>query len=142
VSLKPLIVYLDSSDYSVLSDPTRRTPTLDRVCIELREFAKTTEVKFAYSGAHLCEMAPLNEKSTHAAAARADLLVDLCGRNAFISFDRLIKAELIFFLMPMGYQSMPYLPTPIGFQRSKTSSHLFNGPTWPVKLTKRGKRVV
>ena len=39
-------------------------------------------------------MAPLDAKFASVAAARADLLVELCGRNAFISFDRLIASEL------------------------------------------------
>lgn len=40
------------------------------------------------------EMAPLSSTYTPAAAARADLLVGLCGRNAVISLDRLVKLEL------------------------------------------------
>jgi hypothetical protein len=39
-------------------------------------------------------MAPVEAKHTSSASARADLLVQLCGRNAFISFDRLFESEI------------------------------------------------
>lgn len=90
----PLVVYLDSSDYSALSDPRRRTAVLDKVRGELLELAKSPFVVFAFSGAHLSEISPIEAKYAQAATARADLLVELCGRNAFISVDRLINAEL------------------------------------------------
>ena len=89
-----VVIYLDSNDYSTLSDPRRRTDALDKVRCALLELASSPSVLFAFSGAHLSEMAPLEAKYAPAATARADLLIELCGRNAFISFDRLIKAEL------------------------------------------------
>jgi hypothetical protein len=90
----PITVYLDSSDYSTLSDPRRRTDSLDQVRSGLQELAKSGLVHFAFSGAHLSEMAPLDAKFAPAATARADLLIELCGRNAFISFDRLVALEV------------------------------------------------
>jgi hypothetical protein len=90
----PVTVYLDSSDYSTLSDPRHRTGNLDQVRETLQELAKSNLVRFVFSGAHLSEMAPLDAKYTPAATARADLLVELCGRNALVSFDRLIASEL------------------------------------------------
>lgn len=89
-----ITVYLDSNDYSTLSDPRRRTDRIDQVRTALQELAKSRLVRFAFSGVHLSEMAPLDTKFAPAATARADLLVELCGRNAFISFDRLIASEL------------------------------------------------
>ncbi len=40
------------------------------------------------------EMAPLHAAFTPQAAARADLLVALCGKNALIAFERVFKAEV------------------------------------------------
>lgn len=40
------------------------------------------------------EMAPLAPAFTESAAARADFLSDLCGRNALISHDRILDSEL------------------------------------------------
>lgn len=96
----PITVYLDSNDYSTLSDPRRRTDSIDQVRIALQELAKSDLVSFAFSGVHLSEMAPLDAKFAPAATARADLLVELCGRNAFISFDRLAALELAHLVNP------------------------------------------
>ena len=90
----PPLVYLDSNDYSTLSDPRRNSQDNLETREALRHLAATNRVQFAFSGVHLSEMAPLQSGYTSAAAARADLLVELCGRRAFVSFDRLLKLEL------------------------------------------------
>jgi hypothetical protein len=70
------------------------TPKLESVRSALLALAKSETVQFVFSGVHLSEMAPLEAKYAPAAAARADLLVELCERNTFISFDRVIEAEI------------------------------------------------
>lgn len=70
------------------------TPKLESVRSELLALAKSESLQFVFSGVHLSEMAPLEAKYAPAAAARADLLVELCARNAFISFDRVVEAEI------------------------------------------------
>lgn len=90
----PPIICLDNNDYSTLSDPSRRTDELDGIRDQLLEFARSGSVIFAFAGSHLMEMAPLKPEHTAAAAARADLLVALCGKSALISIDRLARGEL------------------------------------------------
>lgn len=89
----PIVVYLDSSDYSVLSDPRRSSKTEETRKL-LVGLARSPGIVFAFSGIHISEMAPLESKYTAAAAARTDLMVELCNRNTFISYDRIIKAEM------------------------------------------------
>lgn len=89
----PLRVYLDSSDFSTLSNPGRSIEQ-EAVRSQLSEWADTGLVQFVFSGTHLMEMAPLSATYTPAAAARADLVVGLCRRNAVISFDRLVVLEM------------------------------------------------
>lgn len=89
----PLLVYLDSSDFSTLSNPGRSNEQ-EVVRSQLTGLTESGLVQFVFSGTHLMEMAPLSSTYTPAAAARADLLVELCGRNAVISFDKLVKLEL------------------------------------------------
>lgn len=89
-----LIVYLDSSDYSELSNPRRQSADRDALRDEFLRWSNSRKVLFTYSGVHLSEMAPLDPAYSPAATARADLLVALCKRNCFISFDELIKREL------------------------------------------------
>ena len=90
----PLLVYLDSSDFSVLSDPRGVSPPLEAVRKQLEKWVDFGWVRCVFSTAHLCEMTPLNETSAAAAVARTDLLVRLCKRHCLISFDRLVRAEL------------------------------------------------
>lgn len=90
-----LTAYLDSSDYSALSDPSRRTEATEQTRHALIALARSGRVRFAFSGTHLSEMAPLAPQFVPSAAARADLLVELCGRVALISFDRLLSMELL-----------------------------------------------
>ena len=92
--LPPAHVYLDSADYSLLSNPRQRTDAVDKLRSELQGFVAQGTVKYVFSGANLSEMAPTASKHSPAATARADLLVEFCGKNAFISFDKLIRLEL------------------------------------------------
>ncbi|ASN72586.1 hypothetical protein 9F4_10 [uncultured Caudovirales phage] len=52
------------------------------------------EAVFVFSGAHISEMSPMDQEYASAASERTRLMVELCGRNTMISFDRLMKAEL------------------------------------------------
>lgn len=92
--MPPLRVYLDSSDYSVLSDPKRITNDLSAVLQTLREFKERGVISIYFSGTLLSEMAPLHSEYADAAVRRANLLVELCGRNAMLSQDRVFSAEL------------------------------------------------
>lgn len=89
-----LVVCLDNNDYSTLSDSSKRTDELDAIRLQLLNLANSGKVTFAFAGTHLMEMAPLDPSHTLEAAARADLLVALCGKNALISFEQILKAEV------------------------------------------------
>ena len=89
-----IVVYLDSQDYSKLSDTRISNERLRSVAAELKELAKSPKVKFAYSCLHISESASTSADYSFLAEQRADFLATLCGRNALISIDRLIAAEL------------------------------------------------
>jgi hypothetical protein len=91
---RPLLVYLDSNDYSSLSDPRQQNDALRSIRSALLKFAAEGSVEYVFSGANLSEMAPVGGRHPMAASLRADLLVELCGPSALISFDKVIKAEL------------------------------------------------
>ena len=57
--MQPPVVYLDSSDWSRLSDPRRRSVGTDKIRDRLRNHAQEGTARFVFSAAHLCEMAPL-----------------------------------------------------------------------------------
>ncbi|WP_434601783.1 hypothetical protein J3P91_22345 [Pseudomonas sp. Z4-7] len=91
--IKPTLVYLDSCDYSALSKPHLSESEAEHLAT-LKALRLSGEVLFVFSGAHISEMSPLDQQYSAAAVARTSLMVDLCGRNTLISFDRLMKAEL------------------------------------------------
>lgn len=86
--------YLDSQDYSTLTDT--KTLTADRVQIReaLISFAREQKVQFVFSAAAVCEAVAVSPEATRLAELKAELLSDLCGANALISFDRLLHAEV------------------------------------------------
>jgi hypothetical protein len=87
--------YLDSQDYSVLTDPRQASPDREKICAELRELASSGQVKFVFSAAVVSESVAVNAGSTHLAELKGDLLSFLCGSNALLSLDRLVRAEVL-----------------------------------------------
>lgn len=95
---RPLRIYLDSSDFSVLSNPRSNEPTKETTLAHLRRWTQSGEIECFYSGSLLCEIAPLDGAASLPASRRAELLVELCGRRALVSQDRLVASELSFAL--------------------------------------------
>jgi hypothetical protein len=90
----PVRLYLDSSDYSVLSDPVRAAREAPGVLDQLRRHIEAGELECFFSAAHLTEMAPVAPRYSDAALRRADMLIELCGRNAMIHIERLFDSEV------------------------------------------------
>ncbi|HBK43046.1 MULTISPECIES: hypothetical protein [unclassified Polynucleobacter] len=91
---RPIRVFLDSADYSILSDEKCCTPQLDELRERLIRWADSGAVEFWYSGTLLSEMAPLENQGIDASVRRSELLVRLCKTQALISFDRILQMEL------------------------------------------------
>lgn len=89
-----ITVYLDSQDYSNLTDPKQLTPALNATRDSLLAYARAGTVRFLFSSVAICEFVPLSSESVHLAAKKAEFLSDLCGTNALVSFDRLISMEI------------------------------------------------
>ncbi len=102
----PIRVYLDSSDYSVLSDPERESREAPGVLEALKRSVQSGQIECFFSGAHLTEMAPTEARYTPAARRRADLLVDLCSKNCMVSHDVLFEREM---LVALGVSSPPVI---------------------------------
>lgn len=87
--------YLDSQDYSTLTD----TKTLSADRIQVREallsFAQKRKVQFVFSAAAVCEAVAVSPEATRLAELKAEFLGDLCGANALVSFDRLLHGEVV-----------------------------------------------
>jgi hypothetical protein len=92
----PLKIYLDSSDFSVLSDPKH----LSRIEIrELRsqlfKWRAENKVKFFYSAVHVVEAAAVEAQYTEKAKERSRLIHDLCGCNVFDIFPEVLRRETL-----------------------------------------------
>lgn len=90
----PLRVYLDSSDYSVLSDPQRMSREAPGVLEVLRGLRDAGSVEFFFSAAHITEMAPLQQGYADAGVRRASVLAELCGGNCLVHHEILFEAEV------------------------------------------------
>lgn len=86
--------YLDSQDYSALTDSKLTAPDRLKIREALLHFARSKQVRFAFSAAAVCEAVALTPDAARLAESKAELLSDLCGSNALISFDRLVVAEV------------------------------------------------
>jgi hypothetical protein len=85
--------YLDSQDYSTLTDPNLDAPHLREIRDALLHLARSRQVRFAFSAAAVCELVAMRPDAAHLAELKAELLTDLCGSNALVSFDRLATEE-------------------------------------------------
>lgn len=90
---EPTLIYLDSCDYSALSKPQLSKLEAQQLA-SLRALKLSGKAIFVFSGAHISEMSPLAPQYATTAAERTGLMVELCGRNTLVSFDKLMKAEL------------------------------------------------
>lgn len=93
-----ITVYLDSQDYSILTDRRQLTPELNDIRDRLLAYSRSGSVRFVFSGVVVCEAAPLTPDSVTLAAQKADFLSDLCGENALMSLDKLIMREMLVLL--------------------------------------------
>ncbi len=87
-------IFLDSSDYSVLSDTSKQNPALADVLQKLLDLKDLDRIRFYYSGTILSEMAPLDPAYSSAAEQRTDMLVRLCGTNALAWHSTILASEL------------------------------------------------
>lgn len=87
--------YLDTQDYSVLSDPRSANPTILQTRRRLQEFADEGTVRFVFSSIAVCESVAVTSEAAQLAEKRAELLGSLCRNNALIYMSRLLSLEAV-----------------------------------------------
>jgi hypothetical protein len=92
--LEILEVYLDSSDFSTLSNPKTLTPEFSKVLDQLKKFRDEGKVNFRFSNVHVTEVAPVVATENLAAEMRAELMLELCGSKVMIDYTRLLESEV------------------------------------------------
>jgi hypothetical protein len=93
-SQHPLQVYLDSSDFSDLSDPKKAT-VCRPVALQLIEWRNKGKIEIRCSQAHVCEMAPTAPQHLDLARRRAECIVQLCGKRTLLAHGDLATAEVV-----------------------------------------------
>jgi hypothetical protein len=88
-------VYLDSSDFSKLSDPHSPDASLSRVRDELFELRDAGLCQFRFSLVHVCEMAPKDAAAMEASVRRLGLAQDLCSSKCLRATDEIDRVELL-----------------------------------------------
>lgn len=92
---RPLQVYLDSSDFSNLSNPNKRDPNLQQIDNALICYQKSGLIEVRFSYAHIMEAAPTEADYLNSAAKRLSYIKKICGPKCMVSPIDLIRMELI-----------------------------------------------
>lgn len=87
-------IYLDSCDYSNLAT-NDGSESCEKLKSMLRIGIDSGDILIVFSCVHVAEFAPLEAKHSVHSEGRIDLLVSLCGKNTLISFDSIIRAEIM-----------------------------------------------
>ncbi|MDD5240783.1 MAG: hypothetical protein PHG47_03560 [Sulfuricella sp.] len=93
----PLVVYLDSSGFSDLSDDRKiqKEPRLVNIRDELLYLQSTDQIQIRYSAFHILEAAHLTPESKPMAMSRAAAIQQLCGNKALIHYQDLFHKEIV-----------------------------------------------
>lgn len=91
---RPLIVYLDSSDFSVLSDNRQKTEMHMRVEQRLLDWQEAGAIQLRFSYAHVIEAAAVRQTDVGAARSRLLHIQRLCGKSALVDPFSLFEAEV------------------------------------------------
>lgn len=102
--MRPLQIYLDSSDFSALSAPNR-TSAHDDVEKKLLTWLDAGVIEIRFSYLHVVEASPIRPKDIESATARFQKIVQLCGKKCLISTISIVEREIS---SPGDWQSSSY----------------------------------
>lgn len=91
--MKPLQIYLDSSDFSNLSSPNCESNLL-RIEEQLIKWQNAGLIEMRFSYVHIIEASPTRREDIDVAAARLQKIRELCGTKCFISTLSIIDQEV------------------------------------------------
>lgn len=94
MSSKPVVVYLDSSDISVLSNPLMRTDELIQMETTLLDMREKGLIEFRFSMIHVIEAAPKDQDSIEWAKQRFNYLSMLCNNKCIASYVDILEQEV------------------------------------------------
>lgn len=90
----PLKVYLDSCDFSDLSDPAKDSREIREIFSRLHQWSVSGEVVFIYSYVHIAEVTPTTVDAIFHARRRGEMIATLCRGNCFKFPQKILRNEL------------------------------------------------
>jgi hypothetical protein len=91
----PIQVYLDSSDYSILSDPRKNDEKLIKIKNELISLVNQGLIEIRFSFVHVLEMAHVGIENRELSLCRFALMKELCGTKTLKSIPDMENTEII-----------------------------------------------
>ncbi|UMZ10223.1 hypothetical protein I9018_22375 [Pseudomonas sp. MPFS] len=93
--INPIRVYLDSSDFSNLSCPSKKnTNSAQAFRAKLREWVEHGDIEIRYSMAHIMEAVPMDPDTIEQGRLRLDCIRELCREKVFVDPISLVTQEL------------------------------------------------
>lgn len=90
----PLSIYLDSSDFSYLSDPVGDQEKKLAIKNKLKRWVDTKKIDIRYSITHIMEALPTQEQAMELGRQRLSCMQELCGKKVLLDQITLIADEL------------------------------------------------
>lgn len=91
---KPIIVYLDSDDYSIFSDDSRRTPEIIRIENQLLQFRDENKIEIRFSHINVIEAAPTKPEDKVSSSKRLQTIKKFCELKCLASYVLAIEYEI------------------------------------------------
>ncbi len=91
---KPLIVYLDSNDYSVFSDGAKRTSEIIEIENHLLQLRDENKIEIRFSHINVVEAAPTKPEDKFSSSKRLRTIKKFCGQKCLDSYVFVLENEV------------------------------------------------
>ena len=91
---KPLIVYLDSSDYSVFSDDSAKTHEISNIENQLLLLRDEGKIEIRFSHINVIEAAPTKPEDILSSSKRLQTIKRICGNKCVASYVLVLEHEI------------------------------------------------
>ena len=136
----PLQIYLDSSDFSNLSDPAKRVPFVD-VERQLLAWRDQGLIDLRFSFVHVAEFAPIGPEHLSAAQMRADCITRLCGSKTLKAPGDIVQSEISSFI-ENGVWTRDHIFDDSGNWMSSSFRESMDIPPLPEMMTEATNNVI
>ena len=91
--MSPLIVYLDSNDYSIFSDESKRTPEIISIENHILQLRDENKIEIRFSHINVIEAAPTKLEDKLSSLKRLQTINKFCGKKCLVSYVSVLENE-------------------------------------------------